>query len=201
MYKQMFKEMITTLFSGVFCGLMLTGCSSAPDEARPKSSDSLPSHYVANGFVPLDEFCRAKLIHVVAHTNKSVVLNGSCYIEDNSTNPVINIILKRALKNHNLQIAHDKNSANYILNVSLDQQYVRRRTYTTLKLVFTENNKDNSVIWTGVASVSGRGSYHINQYAASMTGAIMYNFNQFATTNINRRTLQSYYQRLASVED
>jgi len=203
MCKEMFKNFTSIAFCGICCCAIISGCSSTPDESisAKDSTHYATDNFVANGFVSIDEFCRAKLVHIAAHTNKSVPLEGSCYIEDNSMTPVVEIILKRALKAHNLQISSDKNTASYILSVSFDQQYIRRRTYTTLKLVFSENKRDNPVLWTGAASVSGRGNYSVSLYAASMTGAVMYNFNQFATTNVNRRTLQSYYQRLASIGD
>ena len=177
---------------------MVSGCAGKGDQpAQSIKSEALP----VNGFISEDEFCRAKMIHVATQTNKAVTLEGSCYIEDNSTIPVVGVILKRAIKAYNLQIAQNKKDAKYILSVVFSQRHVGRRTQTTAKIVFSENKKDNPILWSGAAGVSARGSHSADLYAASLTGAIMYNFYQFTTTNVNRRMLQSYYQRLASIGD
>ena len=199
----MLKKLTGAVCGGICCCFLISGCSRASDEAIPSPDSPLGT---VNGvavapFVSQKEFCRARLIHVATRVQKTFSSGGSCYIEDRTMTPVVGSILKRALKAYNLQVSSDKNSANYILDVSFDQRYIRRRTYTTLKLVFSENKKDNPLLWVGAATVNGRGSYPVNLYAASMTGAVMYNFNQYAAKNVDRRTLQSYYRQLASIGD
>ena len=198
MYGEMLKRFSSAVFGGICCCIMVSGCASTGDQpAQSIKSEALP----VNGFISEDEFCRAKMIHVATQTNKAVTLEGSCYIEDNSTIPVVGVILKRAIKAYNLQIVQNKKDAKYILSVVFSQRHVGRRTQTTAKIVFSENKKDNPILWSGAAGVSARGSHSADLYAASLTGAIMYNFYQFTTTNVNRRMLQSYYQRLASIGD
>lgn len=198
MYREMLKRFSSAVLGGICCCIMVSGCAGTGDQpAQSIKSEALP----VNGFISEDEFCRAKMIHVAAQTNKAVTLEGSCYIEDNSTIPVVGVILKRAIKAYNLQIAQNKKDAKYILSVIFSQRHVGRRTQTTAKIVFSENKKDNPILWSGAAGVSARGSHSADLYAASLTGAIMYNFYQFTTTNVNRRMLQSYYQRLASIGD
>lgn len=198
MYREMLKRFSSAVLGGICCCIMVSGCAGKGDQpAQSIKSEALP----VNGFISEDEFCRAKMIHVATQTNKAVTLEGSCYIEDNSTIPVVGVILKRAIKAYNLQIAQNKKDAKYILSVIFSQRHVGRRTQTTAKIVFSENKKDNPILWSGAAGVSARGSHSADLYAASLTGAIMYNFYQFTTTNVNRRMLQSYYQRLASIGD
>ena len=198
MYRRMLKRFSSAVLGGICCCIMVSGCAGKGDQpAQSIKSEALP----VNGFISEDEFCRAKMIHVATQTNKAVTLEGSCYIEDNSTIPVVGVILKRAIKAYNLQIAQNKKDAKYILSVIFSQRHVGRRTQTTAKIVFSENKKDNPILWSGAAGVSARGSHSADLYAASLTGAIMYNFYQFTTTNVNRRMLQSYYQRLASIGD
>lgn len=198
MYREMLKRFSSAVLGGICCCIMVSGCAGKGDQpAQSIKSEALP----VNGFISEDEFCRAKMIHVATQTNKAVTLEGSCYIEDNSTIPVVGVILKRAIKAYNLQIAQNKKDAKYILSVVFSQRHVGRRTQTTAKIVFSENKKDNPILWSGAAGVSARGSHSADLYAASLTGAIMYNFYQFTTTNVNRRMLQSYYQRLASIGD
>ena len=198
MYREMLKRFSSAVLGGICCCIMVSGCAGKGDQpAQSIKSEALP----VNGFISEDEFCRAKMIHVATQTNKAVTLEGSCYIEDNSTIPVVGVILKRAIKAYNLQIAKNKKDAKYILSVVFSQRHFGRRTQTTAKIVFSENKKDNPILWSGAAGVSARGSHSADLYAASLTGAIMYNFYQFTTTNVNRRMLQSYYQRLASIGD
>lgn len=198
MYRRMLKRFSSAVLGGICCCIMVSGCASTDDQpAQSTKSEALP----VNGFISEDEFCRAKMIHVATQTNKAVTLEGRCYIEDNSTIPVVGVILKRAIKAYNLQIAQNRKDAKYILSVVFSQRHVGRRTQTTAKIVFSENKKDNPILWSGAAGVSARGSHSADLYAASLTGAIMYNFYQFTTTNVNRRMLQSYYQRLASIGD
>ena len=70
-----------------------------------------------------------------------------------------------------------------------------------MRLTFAENKAGYPPAWTGIVSVSARGSYNAGEYAVSMTGAVMFYFNQYATRLVGRRTLQLFYQRLVAVGD
>lgn len=200
-----FSEKIFCAVAALICCFMMAGCASGDAEAAAAAAGASPlaavHNYAPNGFVTLDEFCKARLIHVNASLSKPGTVTGSCYVDNKSMDDVVPLVIKRALKSHNIAITQDRASADYVIEATLQQRLIRRRTYTTLKVVFSENKNDRAVIWTGAGAVSARGSYPAGMYSASLSGAVMYNFLQYVVHHVNNRMLQSYYSRLAVIGD
>ena len=181
----------------VFFLCALLGCGSTGGSVVSEAGGSV----MENDFVSLNEFCKARTIHVETYSGVEEMLRGSCFIADQTGVPVVSAILKRALKSQKFQLSNDKDLADYVLEVSLEQKYIRRRTYSTLKIVLRGNKAGKAAVWTSVAVVSGRGSYPAWTYAASQAGAAMYNFPQNFSGNVNRRLLGSFHQRLQAFGD
>lgn len=203
--------------TAMICGFLMVGCSSSSEEKMPDTppvGNTAPTGGTGGAtggatvtgvpavpggsFVTIGEFSLAKLVHVSAQLNKTETINGSCHIEDLTANPGVASILKRALKTHNIAVVDDKSKAVYSLRCSMEQQFAGRRTYTTMRISFTNVKEGNVSLWSGVSSISGRGRYPVGRYAASLAGALMYNFQRFAVSNVSRRMLQAYYPSLAA---
>ena len=177
---KMLKKLMFSVFAGIFCGFLTL-------EAAP----TVP-------FVTIGEFAKARLVHITAHAHKTMALNGSCYIADNTKTTAVYGILKRALKLNNLKVVQDQKGADYILNATLDRQLSGRRTAITFKVTFS-SNKNNELIWSASSSVSSRGNIPASEYAASLAGAAVYYFQRFSTTSgVSKRMLMAFYPRLAA---
>lgn len=182
---------------GLICSLLIAaGCASTPEKSTVGNAQANTGDFVA-----LSEFSKARVIHTVTETHKPEILKGACFIEDISRQPVVSAIVKRALRSFGVQVTANRSAAKYILQASLKQRHRGRRTYSTIRLAFRENNKSKTLVWTGAATVSTRGMHSPSMYAASLTGAAMYNFNQDVQSSVNRRMLNSFYERLCSVSE
>ena len=180
---KMLKKVVFSVLAGFFCGFLTLEATAAA---------------AVTPLVPLGEFSKARLVHVTAQAHKSMTLNGSCYIADNTKTTVVYGILKNALKLNNLKIAQDQKSADYTLNATINHQLSGRRTVITMKITFT-SNKNNEMIWSATTTVSSRGNIPASEYAASLAGAAMYYFQRYSTTSgVNKRMLMAFYPRLAA---
>ena len=187
----------------VLCCAVLTGCVSGKAKVQEDNSrtlDTAATEQVAlDGFVTQSEFCKARMVHVAARLNILDFPKGTCYVNEAGLPAGVGQILKRTLKIHGLQIAQDQNSADYVLICRFDNQYIRRRTRTTINVTFAKNTSNNAVIWAGAATVTARGSLPVRAYSASLAGAVMYHFKQNLSSNVGKGALQSFYLSLSSV--
>ena len=196
MSKSMLKKVLSLAVVSV--ASFLVSESYGGDKKEAASAEKTAVVQTAQSFVTYDQFCKARSLHVTSRMTSSLVEKASCYIE-NSVDPSISMVIKRALKLHGMPVVADKASARYVVNVSFAQSAVRNRTYTTMHVSFSENKAGQPVAWIGTASLSARGAYNAGEYALSMTGGIMYYFNKFVSQQISRRTLHVFYHQLVAV--